>query len=84
MLFYSKVFNFKQSNYCCLVNVTEKLKFIFERMETIVAKGKGTGYHHLLLYLLFFFLMCVNPLPIHIILDMTKLKAFTDDKLKVC
>ena len=32
------------------INETEKLKFILERIENIVGKGKTAGYQHFLLF----------------------------------
>ena len=32
------------------INVTEELKFDFERVENIVGKGENAGYQHLLLF----------------------------------
>ena len=34
-----------------IINVTEKLKFVLERLENIVGKGENAGYQHFLLYL---------------------------------
>ena len=36
------------------INVTEKLKFVKQRAENIVGKGKHSGYQHFLLSLHFF------------------------------
>ena len=33
------------------INVTEKLKFVFGRVENIVGKGENAGYQHFLLFL---------------------------------
>ena len=33
------------------MNVTEKLKFVLEKVENIVGKGGNAGYQHFLLYL---------------------------------
>ena len=32
------------------INVTEKLKFVFGRVENIVGKGENAGYQHFLLF----------------------------------
>ena len=32
------------------INVTEKLKFVFERVENIVEKGENAGYQYFLLF----------------------------------
>ena len=32
------------------INVTEKLEFVFERVENIVEKGGNAGYWHFLLF----------------------------------
>ena len=32
------------------INVTEKFKFLFERVESIVGKGENAGYQHFLLF----------------------------------
>ena len=32
------------------INVTEKLKFVFERVENIVGKGENAGNQHFLLF----------------------------------
>ena len=32
------------------INVTEKLKFVLERVEDIVGKGENAGYQHFLLF----------------------------------
>ena len=68
------------------VNVTEKLKFVLGRVETIVGKVENTGYGHFSVAHNIFqkasFMGVVNSLPNDKFLDMTKLKAFADDKLK--
>ena len=33
-----------------MTKVTEKLKFVFTRMENIVGMGKNAGYEHFLLF----------------------------------
>ena len=32
------------------INVTEKMKFLLERVENIVRKGENAGYQHFLLF----------------------------------
>ena len=32
------------------INVTEKLKFVFGRVENIMRKGENAGYQHFLLF----------------------------------
>ena len=32
------------------INVSEKLKFVFDRVENIVGKGENAGYQHFLLF----------------------------------
>ena len=32
------------------INVTEKLKFVFARVEIIVGKGENAGYQHFLVF----------------------------------
>ena len=32
------------------MNATEKLKFIFERVENIMGQGENAGYQHFLLF----------------------------------
>ena len=58
------------------LNVAENLKFVFGRVENIV--GIGEKKMHFLL-----FSQCFNSLPNDKILDVTKLKAFADDKLNI-
>ena len=36
------------------INLTEKLKFAFGRVENIVGKGENAGYQHFLLFPQFF------------------------------
>ena len=32
------------------INVTQKLKFVLERVENILGKGENAGYQHFLLF----------------------------------
>ena len=32
------------------IDITEKMKFVFGRVENIVGKGENAGYHHFLLF----------------------------------
>ena len=36
------------------IKVTEKLKFVLERVKKIVGKGQNAGYQHLLLFIQYF------------------------------
>ena len=36
------------------VNMTQKLKFVFERIENIVGKGENAGFQHFLLFSQYF------------------------------
>ena len=75
------------------VNVTEKVKFFGERLESIVVKGENAGLQHFLLFPQCFYKASsrrllkvvivwyrVKSVPRDKILDQSKLKAFAEDK----
>ena len=58
------------------VVVTEKLKFVFGRVENIVGKGENAGYQHFLLFLQYFQKACLSR-SLKIVTVWIRVNAFT-------
>ena len=49
------------------INMAQKLKFVFGRVENIVGKGENAGYQHFLLFSCFQKVSCTGSLKVQIV-----------------